>query len=1026
MCGASNPLQSSEDSPDAAAGTLAGTVFATLRSEMDDLFSSLGPPHARDLPSGTPGDIRRVFLGWDRPILETATAWLLSRHNVDGVADLSAVVAVVPGRRAARLLEAALVNEAERTGLPLFPPRIVTPARVPEEVLPRGLAIATRTSCVLAWMDAIGSAPTHETTAIFGSTPAPTRDAPWRDRHAAASTLLALHEEIGGLGLDETQIVERMKAAAILHAAARGDADRWLAIARIARSAKDTLQRSGAIDRYELARGLPDDRSAEADAGTVPTVVMVGVPELPGYISSFLRRQVPGVTALIAAPPGFAGRFDELGCVVPREWRTHRFNLPDDSIVYSGSPRDQAAAVLDALAGLGDSLAVDEVVVAAPSPDVAALLARLGGRDAIPLFRDAAGRSAASATTARLLRTLADVLESRSFSALAALIRHPDVERRLRTQRDESERDSAENWLVELDEYAREHLPTAIPQLLEATNPAPPASVRAALDSLRRLIGAFLSTDTLPLSHWTAALRSLFQQLQCSPLASSPEDPTNDEAMDILSGVIADIESAPATLLNSLPAKASDAVTFVLSAMHEHTLTPAADPGAIDLVGWLELPFDPARAVIIAGMNEGQVPAVRSGSPLLPNGLRATLGFPTSESEFARDLFLLAQLRASRRHLTLIAGRRSTDGDPLRPSRLLFACDPAQIPARVLESLGHARHRATKEISSRTTPERPPLRSPVATRSAFDPMPRVPFIAPDSMRVTGFRAFLRSPYGFFLEHVLNLKECEEVSPELDGRSFGVLMHSALHDFALDPVADSLSVAEIDSTLARMLESRVARAFGPRASPAILVQAEHVRLRLSLFAHQQARRRAEGWRILRSEWAPTRPAIFSYNGHAIQLRGRIDRVDIHDRTGAIAILDYKTGSGATTVDADHRDGRGVWRNLQLPLYRYLAAELSASHGMAADSLTLGYVQLGHDSERIGFELVNWTPQDLAGADEAAADVVRRVQAGDFFHLGDSPPESDVLAAIAGREGGSLPPDVDESTADSGGPHEDEPS
>ena len=49
----------------------------------------------------------------------------------------------------------------------------------------------------------------------------------------------------------------------------------------------------------------------------------------------------------------------------------------------------------------------------------------------------------------------------------------------------------------------------------------------------------------------------------------------------------------------------------------------------------------------------------------------------------ARDAYALAMLVASGREVKLIAGRRSPDGDPLLPSRLLLLADPETTARRV-------------------------------------------------------------------------------------------------------------------------------------------------------------------------------------------------------------------------------------------------------------------------------------------------------------------------------------------------------
>jgi len=1006
---------------------------------MDDLFSSLDQPSSSPRDTSNRNEIRRLFLGWDRPVLVTATAWLISQHhaenNRDTIVDLSNILAVVPGGRAARALEASLVAEAERLALSLFPPRIVTPGEIPESTLTFDRAVADSTANYFAWIAGVRSAAPRTLAKALGTlsleTPARAPAAlTWLETHSLASSLLSLHSEISGHGSTAASLAAKISFIADDYAAARADVDRWGAIVDLASAAEQFLSQAGLSDRYAAIR---DAKPHERDRAS-SRIVLIGVPELPRYVLDVLTRSAANVTALIAAPLDFEDHFDKMGCIIPEAWTSYQLRLEASSLRFVDSTRDQALAALDALADLGDSLARDEVVVAVPNTDVAPILLTLGERLCGQTFRDAAGTLASRAAPARLLDSLRAFIESRAFSALSSLIRHPDIEQWLSLRPfDEPVSDAVastettsnidthatpEHWLIELDEHAQKHIPTVVPGALQDLIPQPTEALRRVLNHLGKLLANFLGRSTHPLAEWMTHTRTLMHEIYSTQQGDgAAADPLTAEFLDLLDNRISAIESVPNSLTDALQMSAFDVLTYLASTISEATLSLPQSPGAIDLVGWLELSFDPARAVVIAGMNEGHVPASGRTNPLLPDRLRTLLRFPSAQSERARDLFLLAQLKHSRESLTLIAGRRSAQGDPLRPSRLLFACDPAEIPARVLAALA-------RSSTPGTMPLREPEGSGALARSlpptpfptVFTPMPSGPIPEITSIRVTAFSDFLRSPYGFYLQHVLNLRERTEIEPELDAGAFGSTIHGTLHDFALAPIATSSNAAEIDAHLSSLLRARIAHEFGPRPSPAILVQTEHARLRLKHFAQAQAQRRAEGWRILHSEWSPTRPARFTGSGHSIQLRGRIDRVDLHEHTGQLAVLDYKTGAAKTT-DADHRDASGTWKSLQLPLYRYLAAELSLNLPDTIENIALGYVRIGHTPSEIGFELANWTPEDLASADRAAAEVVRRVQASDFFHLGDSPPEDAILAAIAGTGTGSPPRELEADIAES---------
>ena len=63
----------------------------------------------------------------------------------------------------------------------------------------------------------------------------------------------------------------------------------------------------------------------------------------------------------------------------------------------------------------------------------------------------------------------------------------------------------------------------------------------------------------------------------------------------------------------------------MLSQIEGESIPPPADAAAIELLGWLELPWDDASALIITGLNEGIVPKSRRGDMFLPDALRRRL-----------------------------------------------------------------------------------------------------------------------------------------------------------------------------------------------------------------------------------------------------------------------------------------------------------------------------------------------------------------------------------------------------------------
>ncbi|MCH2401502.1 MAG: hypothetical protein MK364_20470, partial [Pirellulales bacterium] len=103
--------------------------------------------------------VTRKFLGIDRPVLASATSYLLDYCTQGDHADLSQVVVVVPGRRAGRRLIELLVDEATERQLTLLLPAIETVGRLPERLYEPQRPFASELVQRLVWTNALLQTP---------------------------------------------------------------------------------------------------------------------------------------------------------------------------------------------------------------------------------------------------------------------------------------------------------------------------------------------------------------------------------------------------------------------------------------------------------------------------------------------------------------------------------------------------------------------------------------------------------------------------------------------------------------------------------------------------------------------------------------------------------------------------------------------------------------------------------------------------------------------------------------------------
>jgi hypothetical protein len=448
-------------------------------------------------------------------------------------------------------------------------------------------------------------------------------------------------------------------------------------------------------------------------------------------------------------------------------------------------------------------------------------------------------------------------------------------------------------------------------------------------------------------------------------------------ACEQLRQALDELHDLPLELAMRVPA--ASALLMAVNAVQQTHVAPPADPEAIEMVGWLDLPWDDAPAMVVTCFNEGIVPQASAADMFLPNRLRSELGIDDNRRRYARDAYGLQLLVSSRPWLRVVLGRRSGLGDPLKPSRLLFACEDEIIAARcqrffdpaVLTEVVPCELSASRAESALVVPRPLPLSTPLG-----------------ALAVTGFRTYLNCPYQFYLEHVLRLRKAKDDLPELDAGAFGDLAHEVLAAFGTEAEPREAVEAEpIAEFLVDTLRRLAARRFGRRPRVAIQVQLRQLETRLRAFARHQAAWRDAGWQILHVEQEHEGVPLV-VDGEPFYLKGKIDRIDYNNRDAQprYAILDYKTSAVAKTPEKAHRKkigGRWKWVELQLPLY-----ELIAQAFQLPGPFCFGYVCLPDDPQATAIELADWTATDLQEARGVATEVIRRIRRQEFW-----PPSSE---------------------------------
>jgi len=900
---------------------------------------------------------QRVFLGWDRPFLPLTIDWLWERR-----AELPGMLVVVPTAQAGRRLREAL---AERGAC--LAPRVVTPEEffrvTPDE------SVAAEAEERLAWIETLRELPPGETNALFPVEPVE-RSFAWAA--GVAEELASVRDELEESGKTYADVV-----------GASPEAERWQELVALEQRMLARLAEWGKIDRTKAKRQRAE--TYEPPAGT-SRIVIAAVPD-PVPLTETAWRMLEGrgfpIEVLIHAPEAEAEHFDVWGKPddLKQVWTKRPTPVAKEHVHLTAAAPELGAAVVRHCAGKRS----DEISIGlcdpAFAPAVEAAFEQAGWKAWNPEGR-LAGRSMA------LL-----------LSALAAWVRLPDRwDRAADILRNALVGDiiGPTDWfgaLKKLDELEACHLPgspSRVRDLIEwkqrereeAGKPSATwAKLRAALEWADAWRRKFSKGEVgTALVEWARAMRE-----------RGVDDGAEGKWLDQLEATAQTIIALEA---RGLLKAAGDALDLVLSTMASLRSATGREDAVVDLLGWLELAYEPAEHLILAGLHEGCVPDGSLDHGFLPDAVRTKLGLRDANARFARDAYLFHALAASRRVEVVIA-KVDPHGEPRRPSRLLLVARGMELAERVRAVFGELEG-ANRRLAGWDRGE---------WKLAFDGEPQGYFENGRMLSPSALKDYLHCPFRFYLKRVLGWErtDCDKV--EMDALDFGNLCHGALEALGRD-LPDSEDVTEVRGFLVAEIEKGLLR-FGSPLSLPLMVQRETAIARLSRFAEIEVAHRRDGWRTLHVELRIDENRLWAIDGQPVKMQ--IDRIDYHPSEGWL-VLDYKSSGKAIapqkahlhTADANKRrlfgepldPGKGrplAWKNLQLPMYAaYVQRHLNGGKPVRA-----AYVNLPVALNEVGFSpwenfdetmlesamewasgavhalrrKVHWPPVELTGAEAA---------------------------------------------------------
>ncbi|MBT3378242.1 MAG: hypothetical protein HN742_38320 [Lentisphaerae bacterium] len=871
--------------------------------------------------------VSRYFLDWRRPLLARVVDFLLPKRS-RGPVDLDGTLVLTSTRQAGRRLREAFARECAALGTAAVSVRVTTPNHFLEPLV--GVDVAGQAAGLRALAALLLDADLGEFPGFF-PVPPPEQDYPWAVR--TATTLQNLRRDLADGGMQIEDVINTCGESL-------PEAERWHDLARIDAAFVQRLRDHGLTDAYGAA--VQRSREAELPVGT-RRLVLAALPDPPVLMVRALERlrATCDIQVLIHAPEDAADAFDDWGRPLPGYWCERQLDVPEpeERILVAGGPTDQARVVMDLISSFdGEEMSSEEdfgpadVAVGVPDRDVAPHLIAQFQNHGISAY-DPAGIPLPDHPVFGLVQAFFRLARSRSYAGFADVLRHPDALKWIC----ETTQTTPWNLLGAVDRFRGDCLPESLDDVmgrLPADSPEGSelgrrshlADLASAAAAVGRLLDAFLGMEP------TEAIRQLLVTIYSDCMLEPAQE--KDRRFSVgAQALVAALEDCERAHRAGIRMSGPDGLSFVVHLLGQQVYYEERHEALVDLDGWLELPWNDARMLIVTGMNEGAVPDGKTDDWILPDAFRQRIGLRCDLTRLARDAYIMHSLIEARRDdgvTAFVVGKRSGSGDPLKPSRLLLRCPDGDLADR-MESL----FREPEDRRSGAAPSitfKLDVRPPEEAQRAFD--------AREHLSVTRFRDYLQCPFRFYLKHVLGMDAMDCQKSEMDASDFGTITHAALAALGRDStIRASVKEEEVREFLLEQLDAVLTERYGAVHSLPIEVQTVVMRQRLAAAARVHVLDVAAGWEVCETEWPFDLPF---HNGWKI--RGTIDRIDRHSETGQWRVLDYKTSESAKDPKSEHlgappkaegepppeyqlievADRRGKmglrrWRDLQLPLY-----------------------------------------------------------------------------------------------------------
>lgn len=933
--------------------------------------------------------LKKIFLGWDKDLLELAATRVLKEAKRSEFIDLSHILAIVSTSHSIKNLNQKLTELADKEGCALLPPKIVTPQYFFSNQ--SGMRTPPETQKLLFWIEALKKNISH-CNFLFPNSSGKSESFLWFLDKAEQISQLA--DNLASIGLTIEEFISAYPGVL------GEDFTRFDELSHIEAAYFKLLEEASFKDDNRVK--IENARNPQIPAN-ISKVVFIAVPDPISIVleSIEILSAMADVEVWINAPVELECAFDNYGRPDSAYWKEKNLHIPDfkETVTIFDSPEDLSRDFVHLLALKNTSqtneLNIDDLSIFLPDTSLEMPLRYSFLRHEIETYNPS-GVKLIEYQFFRLFEAILNFITQQDYRSYAKLLKNPDF---LSYVEQKTGRIDYAGIFAINDELQNKHLPLTFADMIKF--------VRMKSERTDNEQKEFKKEQIRILEKIIALLSEFLNKTRGNPLKIlpivheiydfSPQllKENSSEAVKAIVEAVTEMETSVSTSDHLT----NDDITLLLKRMMQGIiLTPAQKEGMLPMRGYLELQWELSRPfTFIIGMNEGIVPSVTSCDIFLPDSVRKKIGLPSNDTRFARDAYILDSVISSHEKfpINFIVLRANQDGESLKPSRLLLQSKNQDIFYERLDylfrgkALEFERH---KEDSSDYA-----LKYSVPIKRLEN----------RTLSVTDFKNFLACPFRFYLSKILRYdEEIDDSMTDIEYAEFGSVCHLILKKLG-DNLNDH-SKQELHSML--QIELQQKSNFFSKSLPVdfsfySLEQRTRKALEIMIDERNECR-----WKVYatekRFELKVDSAKLSLWLGEEVTedicftIIGKIDRIDVGADGKSVRVIDYKTGKVKESPQREHylkisaksKDIKEYakfnfdneefrWTDLQLPFYAILLSETEEFKELQLTQCA--YLTLPVAVSDTGFKTWAITNEELIAARRCAAGIILDITKGNFW-------------------------------------------